>query len=86
MRARDVRVALQDSGALSNIHPGVVKVLETLAEEQHSMQKTTAECVSLISMTIESMEKFELAATNMKQKLEQLQRGEADPESSALST
>lgn len=86
MRARDVRIVLQDTGALSNVHPGVVKVLETLAEEQHAMGKTVAECVSLISMTIESVEKFELIAGNMKQKLEQLQRGEADPESSALST
>jgi hypothetical protein len=86
MRARDVRHELQVSGAMGSVHPGVIKVLETIAEEQHSMQKTIAECVSLISMTVESMEKFELVATNMKQKLEGLQRGEADPESSALST
>lgn len=86
MRARDVRSSLQLSGALDSTHPGVIKVLETIAEEQHAMRATVSECVSLISMTVESMEKFEIIATNMKQKLVQLQRGDADPESSALST
>lgn len=69
LRARDIeRYLLLDS----DVHPKVRHLLKELAEQHYQTQKQVAECVSLLQGVFVIAESFDMVATGMKKKLEDL--------------
>lgn len=78
VRARQVReLEIRVQGG--NMHPQVWKLLCDLAEEQHQLQKTLAECVGTMSMLVNQNEAFNMIAEGMKKKLDTIGRNMQDP-------
>lgn len=78
VRARQVReVQIATQGG--NMHPQVWKLLCDMAEEQHQLQKTLAECVGAMSMVVATTESFNMIAEGMKKKIDQIGKNMQDP-------
>lgn len=74
MRARDIRAALT-----GKVDPALLQTLEAMAEEATELKKVVTEAVSLMNMAVDQMDKFDLIATNMKQKIETLGKEAENP-------
>lgn len=64
MRARQVRELLQ-----GNVDPRLLKVLESLAEQQHHLDKGLGECAQMIVQMEKIITDFVGVAENMKKKV-----------------
>ncbi len=75
IRAREIRLQLEGQ----DINPKLMKILEAMAEELRAQDKSIAECMTLITMTVEQHEKFNMVAEGMRKRLEEMKRNKDDP-------
>lgn len=82
IRARDVYFRLKDA----NVDPVVKELLAGIAEQQIALEQNQTELAMLLDQMTDIITGFTSVTTRMKEHLEKVRKGEADPEGDVLST